>query len=234
MNMMKSFHALLLALFASFNALMIYLFILHLPFGFDPLVASFQHWARLSPRIEIALTIAAVVAVVGLVLVNRIGDGWKNSLTYLKGDRSHPAASVFFTARKQPFETNDLLQAFPAIKEAAFAPQVQLQVWESLYKKHADNALIASTRAYWHLIRDLYLLSMLFVATFLIVWPFNGSIPLQLVLPYIFVFGAQFLFLMIGARGIGFRFVDNVLASELGLGIGQNALKEKQQGKSRR
>ncbi|GAB4346593.1 MAG: hypothetical protein Kow006_05320 [Gammaproteobacteria bacterium] len=233
MKLLKSFHTLLLALFASFNALMLYLFMLHLPFGFDPLVASFKHWDRLAPRIEIALAIAVVLAVVALVFVNRLSEEWKNSLTYHKGKLSHPATSVFFTTRRQPFETSDLLQAFPAVKEAAFAPKVQLQVWESVYRKHADVPLIASTRAYWFLMRDLYLLSLLFAGAFLVIWPLNGGVPLQLVLPYVFVFGAQFLFLMIGARGVGYRFVDNVLATELGIGPGQSGIKEEKRNKRR-
>ncbi len=226
MKMMKYFHGVLTAVFAAFNAMMIYLFMLNLPFGFDPLAASIENWDRIE-HIELVLGIAVFIAVAGLIWINRVGEDTKNRVAYMKWRNPHPASTVFFNSRKQPFETNAVLQAFPAIKEAAFAPDVQLQVWESLYKKHADNTLIASTRAHWRLMRDLYLLSTVFAVSFLFLWPLKWGVPFAISSAYLFVFGAQFLFLMIGARGVGFRFVDNVLATGLGIGPGQSGLQEK-------
>lgn len=233
MKTIKLFHGVLTALFAAFNAMMLYLFMLQLPFGFDPIVASLRYWDRLSPRIEIVSAMAVLVAVGALIWIYRAGDPMKNRVTYMRRGNPHPAASVFFTARKQPFETNTALQAFPAVKEEAFSPEVQLQVWGSLYAKHADNTLIASTRAYWRLMRDLYLLSVVFMAGYLIAWPLNAGVPFGLSSAYLFVFGAQVLFLMIGARGVGYRFVDNVVATELGIGLGQSGLEEEKKGKRR-
>jgi len=229
---MKYFHGVLLAIFATFNALMLYLFQLHLPFGFDPLVASFTHWDRFE-GIEVALTLALLVTLGGMVWVKRAREEVKNQVTYMKWHHPHPAATVFFTSRKQPFETNAVLAAFPAVKDAAFAPAMQQQVWDSLYAKHAKDTLIASTRLYWALMRDLFLLSTVFMSGFLGVWLLNLGTPLAFALPYVFVFGAQFLFLMISARGGGFRLADNVVAAELGIGAGESGVKEEKKGKRR-
>jgi hypothetical protein len=48
-------------------------------------------------------------------------------------------------------------------------------------------------------------------------WLVNYGMPFNLVALYLFLYGAQFLFLMLAARRVGIKFVDNVLAVELGL-----------------
>lgn len=229
MKMAQYFHRLLVTLYATFNAIMIYLFLLNLPFGYEPFAATLMHWEKIEGIGAVAAT-AVILAVVGLLIAAQLGSAWKNALSYFSLRRSHPACSVFMTTRRQPFDSPAVLKAYPAVKEAAFAPDVQFQVWEAVYRKHAGNTLIMSTRAYWHLLRDLYVLSVFYLGVFLIAWVLKWGVPFVIASPYVFVFGAQSLFLLLSVRKVGYRFVDNVLATDIGLKPGETA----EPGKTRR
>jgi len=66
-------------------------------------------------------------------------------------------------------------------------------------------------------LRDLFILCLYFLVFFAIGWLINLGVPFQIVAIYLFLFGAQALFLLFAARRTGYRLVDNVLALELGL-----------------
>lgn len=216
------FHRLLVTLYATFNAIMIYLFLLNLPFGYEPFAATLAHWNDIE-GIKMVAGAALVMAVVGLLIVAQLGAEWKNALSYFSLKLSHPACTAFMTTRRQPLDSAVLLKAYPAVKEAAFAADVQFQVWESVYRRHAKNPLVMGTRAYWHLLRDLYVLSVYYLAIFLVIWALKWGVPFVISSPYVFVFGAQALFLLISVRKVGYRFVDNVLATDIGLKPGETA-----------
>lgn len=222
MKMAQYFHRLLVTLYTTFNAIMIYLFLLNLPFGYEPFAATLMHWEKIEGIGSVATT-GIVLAIAGLLIAAQLGAEWKNALSYFSIKLSHPACSVFMTTRRQPFDTAAVLKHYPAVKEAAFAADVQFQVWESIYRKHAENPLIMSTRAYWHLLRDLYVLSVFYLAIFLVIWALKWGVPFVIASPYLFVFGAQTLFLLLSVRKIGYRFVDNVLATDMGLKPGETA-----------
>lgn len=222
MKLAQYFHRLMVTLYTTFNAVMIYLFLLNLPFGYEPFAATLVHWDEIEGIGSVAAT-AVIVAIAGMLLVVQLGAEWKNALSYFSMKLGHPACTVFMTTRRQPFDSAAVLKAYPAVKEAAFAPDVQFQVWESVYRKHAGNTLIMSTRAYWHLLRDLYFLSVFYLGIFLIVWALKWGVPFIISSPYVFVFGAQTLFLLLSVRKVGYRFVDNVLATDIGLKPGETA-----------
>ena len=103
------------------------------------------------------------------------------------------------------------------LKDSAYSPEVQYRTFRRLLDKHAAVDVIGGSVAGWHVLRDLYLAALLFLAGFLLSWPLNGEVNPALALSYMFVFGAQALFLMFSARGAGRRLVQNVLMVELGL-----------------
>lgn len=221
MKPLNKLHTAILIIFAIINGAMLYLFLMQLPYGIEPLRLSLAHWADLSPQIQIALGIAVAVAVVAIMLPRKIGDLWKNRLVYLRKNNSHPAHDSFLTTRKQPFESNDLLAAYPAIKDAAFNPDAQVQLWNDLQEKFADEQVVLNTRIHWEILRDIFILSLVFLTAFLLGWLVLYNIPFQIVSTYVFLFGAQAMFLFFSARRMGFKLVDNVLATALGIGKGE-------------
>lgn len=217
MNFLKRLHLALIMLFAVINGFMLYLFLLGLPYGIEPFLVSLAHWDQLSPQIWVASVIALLAAVGGVVLARRLPPDVKNGLLYLRWRFTHPAHNVFLTTRKQPFSSNEALAAFPEVRDAAFSARVQTEVWRRLYRKHAEVPVVMNTRIHWHMLRDIYVLSVLFLLLFAGGWLVNYGIPFPVVALYLFMFGAQFLFLLLAARRVGTKFVDNVLAVELGL-----------------
>ena len=67
------------------------------------------------------------------------------------------------------------------------------------------------------MLRDLYVLSLFFLVLFILGYLFLIGVPFQFVAIYMFVFGAQFIFLLLSARRVGYKLVDNVLAVSLGI-----------------
>ena len=65
------------------------------------------------------------------------------------------------------------------------------------------------------MLRDLYLLALIFLLAFFTGWAINYDVPFQIVNVYLFLFGAQYLFLLLMARKVGYRLVDNVLGVDL-------------------
>ncbi|MES9873723.1 MAG: hypothetical protein ABW116_09185 [Candidatus Sedimenticola sp. 20ELBAFRAG] len=217
MKFIKLLHEALIALFVLINGMMLYLFLLNFPYGLEPFFISLANWDKLSPQIGYVATVTVVVMVLVGVLVWRLGDEWKNRILYLRTNYAHPAFNAFLPTRKQPFETGKLLQSFPEVKDSGFNPGVQIATWLDLLRKHGDKPVVMNTRIHWQILRDLYLLALVFLGVFLIGWLFNYGIPFQIVSAYLFLFGAQFLFLLLMARKVGYRLVDNVLGVALGL-----------------
>jgi len=60
------------------------------------------------------------------------------------------------------------------------------------------------------------------------------ALPVALALSYVFIYGAQLLFLMLSARGTGMRLECNVLAEELGIQPEGNAKTKLKRAKRRR
>ena len=75
------------------------------------------------------------------------------------------------------------------------------------------------------MLRDLYCMSLLFLPVFLLSWILNSDMPLSIASTYVFMFGAQFLLLT--ARRVGLKLVDNVLAVALGMDEQQMPAKKK-------
>ncbi|MEN8176156.1 MAG: hypothetical protein ABFS23_10360, partial [Pseudomonadota bacterium] len=220
MNFSKPLHLGSIMVFALINGFIFYLFLLGLPYGIEPFLASLAHWDRLSPRIGIVAVIACLAALGGGLLPWRLPADWKNGLLYMRWHFPHPAHDVFLTTRRQPFESSVVLAALPEVRDAAFSARVQTEVWRRLYRKHAKVPLVMNTRLHWRMLRDLYILSLFFLLLFFAGWLVSYQMPFVLVALYLFMYGAQFLFLMLAARRVGCKFVDNVLAVELGLGEG--------------
>ena len=158
-----------------------------------------------------------VAAVAGLVIVKRLGDDWKNRLLYWRGKYAHPAYDAFLTTRKQPFDAAELLAAFPAVRDSGFDHKVQLETWLRLYPQHEQHPVILSTNSQWIIQRDLYLIALLFLLVFLLAWPITRGVPFNIAGAYVFIFGAQFFFLLLMARRDGLRLVDNLLGVALGV-----------------
>ena len=227
MNFIKRLHAGLIIVFALINGFMYYLFLLGLPYGIEPFLVSLAHWDRLSPQIGIVALVSVLAALAGGLLPWRMPEEWKNGLLYLRWRFSHPAHNVFLTTRRQPFESGAALAAFPEVRDAAFSARVQIEVWQRVYRKNAEVPVVMNTGIHWHMLRDVYVLSLFFLLLFLAGWLFNYRMPFPIVALYLFIYGVQFLFLMLAARHIGNRFVDNVLAVELGVGEGGTAVKKR-------
>jgi hypothetical protein len=208
---------LLIALFAVMNGILFYMFMLHLPFGADAFLLSIAHWENLAPRSEISAVLGVVVAVIAILAANGLGEEWKNRLLFWRWQNAHPAFNAFLNNRRQPFEASQLMAAFPAVKDSGFNRKVQLETWHALYRKHQQEPVIATTQGQWMMQRDFYLVAVVFLLAFLLAWPVNAGIPFNIASAYMFVFGAQFLFLLFMARRVGLRLVDNLLGVALGI-----------------
>lgn len=216
MNLLRK---ILVMVYITLNAIWTYLFLMQLPYGLDPLFVSFRYWNELSPRIGIVTALAVLSAVIGVVLITRVSASWKNSLLYFRWRHPHPAHDAFLASRKQPFDGKKLLESHPEVKDQGLGPQVQIETWERIAKGFKDHPVVASTELHWQLLRDLYFLSLYFLLIFVVSLPLNFGVPLHLVSIYTFLFGAQFLFLLISARKIGLRHVDNVLGLDQGVEV---------------
>lgn len=222
MKFLSFFHLALVIVFAALNGIMLYLFMLQLPYGLDPFLFSLASWDKLSPQIVYVAAICALIAVAGAVLVQRLPELWKNRLLYARSQFPHPASDAFLTTRKQPFESRDLQAKFPMVKDSGFSRRVQTEVWLDAYQRHNGKAVVLNTRIHWDMLRDIYILSLYFLGFFLVGWIINMGVPFQIVGIYLFLYGTQTLFLLFTARRTGFRVVDNVLALELGMEEGSS------------
>lgn len=222
-------HSLLLTVFALMNGLLLYLFLLHLPFSMESFLLSLAYWDRLSPRSGLVAFFAVGVAIIGLLLAHRLAARWKNRLLYARWSNPHPARDAFLTTRKQPFEHQALLSRYPDVKDSGFDPAVQVETWRRIYPRYREHPVITSTLGQWTLFRDLYLIALLFALVFLLSWPFNGGVPFQIASSYVFVYGAQLIFLFFMGRRVGLRLVDNLLG--LALGVEPDQGLGKKQGK---
>jgi len=63
----------------------------------------------------------------------------------------------------------------------------------------------------------------MFIPPFAIAWLLNSDMPLSIAATYVFLFGAQFLFLLLAARSIGLKLVDNVLGVSIGMDTDQGS-----------
>ncbi|MEJ1297673.1 MAG: hypothetical protein RPU64_06235 [Candidatus Sedimenticola sp. (ex Thyasira tokunagai)] len=217
MNSIKLFHEALVGLFVLMNGMMLHLFLLQFPYGLDAFLISLANWDKLTPQIGYVVTITLLVMVSVVGLTWRLNGEWKNRILYLRIRYAHPAFNAFLPTRRQPFETVDLLKAFPYVKDSGFNHQVQVDTWDFLHKKYADKPVVMNTRIHWQILRDLNLLAVVFLGVFLIGWLINYDVPFQIVSAYLFLFGGQSLFLMLMARRVGYRLVDNVLGVALGI-----------------
>ncbi len=226
MNFLKQLHKLLLGMFALLNGVMLYLFLLHLPYGLEALLLSMMHWSEMDNNLSIT-TIAFGLAATISIYVWNMDEMWKNRLLYMRWQFPHPAQDAFLTSRKQPFESKKLLAAFPQIKDAGFSRNKQTEVWEALYRKYVGKTVVLNTDIHWRILRDLYCLSLLFLPPFAIAWLLNSGMPLSIAATYLFLFGAQFLFLLLAARSIGLKLVDNVLGVSIGMESEQGSKRKK-------
>ena len=217
MRFLALFHIALVIIFAALNGIMLYLFMLQLPYGVDPFLISLANWDKLSPQIGYVAAVCAFLAVAGALLVQRLPEHWKNRLLYARWHFPHPSSDAFLTTRKQPFESAVLQKRFPQVKDAGFSRKVQQQEWETSFRQHGDKPVVLNTRIHWDMLRDLFVLCLYFLNLFALGWLLNLGVPFQIVGIYLFLFGTQTLFLLFAARRTGYRLVDNVLALELGL-----------------
>jgi hypothetical protein len=227
MKFLAFFHIALVIVFAALNGMMLYLFMLQLPYGLDPFLFSLASWDRMSPQIGYVAGISSVLAVAGAVLVQWIPEEWKNRLLYARWDYSHPSSDAFLTTRKQPFDSHELLAKFPMIKDSGFSRKVQIEVWQNTYAETRTKRVVLNTQIHWNMLRDIYVLSLYFLVFFAIGWLINIGVPFQIVGIYMFLFGTQTLFLLFAARRTGFRMVDNVLGLALGMEEDNSSLGKK-------
>ncbi len=222
-----------LVVFAGLNAVLLYLFLLQLPYGIATFKSSLLYWSRLSPRIEIVVGISAAVALLALIAVRWLDSEWKSRLVYFRHKFAHPGHFAFFGGKDPGFDRKPLLLAYPEIRDSAYDPNVQMRVWTQLLKRHEKAPLVVGTHRSWLFLRDLYLISLVFLAAFLLAWPLNFGIPQVVGLSYVFVYGAQYLFLMFSARSTGMRLECNVLAQELKLKPGHRGKQRKRSSRKR-
>ena len=217
MKFLAFFHLVLIIVFAALNGMMLYLFMLQLPYGLDPFLFSLASWDQMSPQIGYVAGITGFIAVAGALLVQRLPEVWKNRALYARWAFSHPSSDAFLTSRKQPFENKALLAKFPQVKDSGFSRSVQTEVWQKLYTERRTQPVVLNTQIHWNMLRDLFVLGLYFLFFFLVGWIINMGVPFQIVGIYMFLFGTQTLFLLFAARRTGFRMVDNVLALALGM-----------------
>ena len=203
--------------FTVVNTILLYLFLLQLPYGMDTLAFSLRHWSEASPRIDIVAAISVAIAIITLFLVKRLDNEWKSRLLYCRQQFAHPGHHAFFGGKEPGFDREPLEKRYPEVRDSAYNPQVQMRVWTRLYRKHAKAPLVVGTYRSWLLLQNLYLISLVFLTVFLVAWPLNFGVPSVLAVSYIFIYGVQLLFLMFSARGTGTRLEYNVLAEELGI-----------------
>jgi len=217
------FHIVILGVFLGLNATLLFLFLMHLPFGYEPLRLVVLGWAQASPRIDIVFALSLFLAVGGYFALQRLPAPWKTRLLFFRRQYAHPAHEAFFSLKEPPFDRKPLLAAYPEVKDAAYHPEVQFSTWRRLCDRHAEVPLVTASIAVWELLRDLYLAELLFLFAFLLSWPLNQNVNQALAFSYLFLFGVQALFLLFTARGTGRRLVYNVLAVELGI-AGQSGI----------
>ena len=231
MKFLHYVHLGLIAVFAVINGLMLYLFLLNLPYGINTFLITLAHWDKLQPQIGIVASIALAVSVGGGVLAWRMSETWKNRLLYFRRAFPHPAFDAFLTTRKQPFESKDLLAAYPEVKDGGFNAGIQIAAWTRCFSKHASAPVVINTRVHWEMLRDLYVLSLFFLIFFLLGYAANFSMPFGIAAIYVFMYGVQFIFLLLAARRVGFKMVDNVLAIGMGMDDKDQGLGGKKGGK---
>ena len=217
MKFLHYIHLGLIAVFAAINALMLFLFLMKLPYDINVFFASLAHWDEQQPRIGIVSVIVLTAAVAVGWFAWRMPEDWKYRLLYFRWFFPHPAFNAFLTTRKQPFESRALLAAFPEVKDAGFTPSIQIETWKRCLARYGDVPVVINTRLHWDMLRDLYVLSLFFLVLFILSYLALIGIPFQWAAIYVFVFGAQFLFLLLAARRVGYKLVDNVLAVSLGI-----------------
>lgn len=88
----------------------------------------------------------------------------------------------------------------------------QNKLWYGIYKKNIDNIVVIESHRAFLLARDLTSLSFLFLIFIAIPFLFLQKFPFNIY--YFIIILIQYLFVNIGARNRGFRFVANVLAIE--------------------
>jgi hypothetical protein len=213
------FHNFMVTMFAALNGVMLYLFMLHLPFGGEAFFLSLKHWDRIqsTPPIGVVATLSVGLSVIAVILVKGLNEEWKNRLLFMRWVYPHPASDAFLTSRRQPFQSKELLEAFPRVKDGGFSRTVQTGTWIDLYGRFKEKRVVLNTDLHWRMLRDLYMVSLLFIGPFLLVWALNHAMPFSIVATYAFLFGTQFLFLLLASRRVGYKLVDNVLAVALGM-----------------
>ncbi len=221
---------LLMAGFLAVNATLLFLCLMHLPFGFKPLKLAIVGWSQASPRIDIVFGLCLFLAVGGYHAIRRLPGAWKTRLLYFKPRFAHPGHEAFFSIKEPPFDRKPLLVAYPEVKDAAYHPEVQFKTWCKLLERHAAVPLVAGSVTAWNLLRDFYLIALLFFLAFLATWPLNGDVNVALASSYLFLFGVQTFFLMFSARGTARRLVYNVLGVELGV-AGTSGIKKQKKPK---
>ena len=217
MKFLHYVHLGLIAIFAAINGLMLYLFLMKLPYDINVFFASLDHWDEQQPRIAVVSAIVLTAAMAGGWYAWRMPEEWKFRLLYFRWLFPHPAFNAFLTTRRQPFESRALLKAFPGVKDAGFKPSIQIETWKQCLSRHAAVPVVINTRLHGDMLRDLYVLSLFFLVLFILGYLSLIGVPFQFVGIYLFVFGAQFLFLLLSARRVGYKLVDNVLAVSLGI-----------------
>ncbi|MCB1857305.1 MAG: hypothetical protein KDI63_03490 [Gammaproteobacteria bacterium] len=208
---------LLLVIFSLINGVVLYLFLLQLPFGQEAFLLSLAYWDKFAIPSAAAVTVAAATTLIGLAAAWRLHDDWKHRLIYLRWRHPHPASNAFLAVRRQPFDQQALLSRFPQVKDSGFDPQVQTSAWLSVYPQYSQQQVIVDTMKHWSLIRDLYVIAILFLVVFFVAWLSMYPVPFGIVSSHIFIFGAQVIFLFLMARRVGFRLVDNLLGVCLGV-----------------
>jgi len=228
------FHRILLAVFCALNAALLFLFLMHLPFGFKPLKLAIVGWSQASPRIDIVFTLVLILAVGGYHGLRRLPAKWKIPFVYFRYRFAHPGHEAFFSLKEPPFDRKPLLSAYPEVKDSAYHPEVQYRTWCKLRDMHQEVPLVAGSITGWELLRDLYLVALSFLLAFLLSWPLNQTVNPALAFSYLFLFGVQTLFLLFSARGTCRRLVYNVLAVELGVAGDTGIKKQKKEKKKKK
>ncbi len=208
--------------FCLLMGLLMFMFVLEIPLDLPvrDLGAAMQLMAMASEvvpgQFNTAVAVAVALIVTALVAIYRLPDALKQRLLYIKGAAAYPSRKAFFgDFSKSPVDRNVMLELYPEIKEAAYDPELQHQTWLKLFETHRKKRLVAVTNRVWLLMRDLYIASLVFLLGLIAAFSLHGAISMGVAMLYLYLFGAQSLFLMLSARGTLRRLVTNVLYLEL-------------------
>lgn len=159
--------------------------------------------------------IGLIFASILTLLINGIlKTDYKNIMVFWKVKQPLPSYRVFSHLVKNDHRI-DYDELNTKYNPLPLDPEAQSKLWYKLLKKYPDDEMILQSHRDYLLYRDLtaisFLLSVIYLITFLLLKIFGINISILLIL----VFLGEYLILLIAARAKAERFVLNVVSCDL-------------------